>query len=150
MGKYIIKRIGYIILVFFILSFLLFMIYNMLPVDKAAESARAEIQANKNLDYNERYEYWQLRYGTNGTKFERYLRWIGLYPYADGTFNGLLQGNLGDSTKFGKPVVQILGEPLKNTAFLNIFATVLALGITIPLGIFCAVKKAVSVTLRFR
>ena len=141
MGKYIVKRIGYIILVFFILSFLLFMIYNMLPVDKAAEAARTEIQANKKLDYNERYEYWQLRYGTNGTKFERYLRWIGLYPYADGTFNGLLQGNLGDSTKFGKPVIQILGEPLKNTAFLNIFATFLALGITIPLGIFCAVKK---------
>ena len=40
MGKYVVKRIAYIILVFFILSFLLFMIYNMLPVDKAAEAAR--------------------------------------------------------------------------------------------------------------
>lgn len=40
MGKYIVKRILYIILVFFILSFLLFLIYNMLPVDKAAETAK--------------------------------------------------------------------------------------------------------------
>ena len=141
MGKYIAKRIVYIVVVFFILSFLLFMIYNMLPVDKAAEAARAEITANKNLDYNERYEYWQNRYGTNGTKIERYLRWMGLYPYSDGTFNGLLQGNLGHSTKFGRPVSEVLVEPMKNTIFINIFATILALGITLPLGIFCAVKR---------
>ena len=39
MGKYMVKRVLYIVLVFFILSFLLFMIYNMLPIDKAAEFA---------------------------------------------------------------------------------------------------------------
>ncbi len=141
MGKYIVKRILYIILVFFFLSFLIFMIYNMLPVDKAAESARAEITANRNLNYEERYEYWQKQYGTNGTKVERYLRWMGVYPYDNGSFNGLLQGNLGTSTKFAKPVSEVLVEPMKNTVFLNIFATILALGITIPLGIFCAVKR---------
>ena len=135
------KRVLYIVLVFFILSFLLFMIYNMLPVDKAAEFARAEITANKRLDYNERYKYWQEKLGTNGTKMERYLRWIGVYPYADGTYNGILQGNFGDSSKFGKPVAEIVVEPMKNTIFINIFATILALGITIPLGIFCAVKR---------
>ena len=141
MFKYILKRIAYILVVFLILSFLIYMIYNMLPVDKAAEAARAEIQANKNLNYEERYEYWQLRYGTNGTKLERYLRWLGVYPYADGHYDGLLQGNLGQSTKFGKPVIEVLGEPMKNTIFINIFATILGLGITIPLGIFCAVKR---------
>ena len=141
MGKYIAKRILYIVLVFFILSFLIYMIYNMLPVDKAAEAARTEVQTNRRLNYEERYEYWQERYGTNGTKIERYLRWLGVYPYADGSFNGLLQGNLGTSNKYGKPVIEVLMEPLKNTAFINIFATILALGITIPLGIVCAVKR---------
>ena len=141
MFKYILKRTGYILIVFLILSFLLFMIYNMLPVDKAAEAARTEITANKNLDYNERYEYWQHRYGTNGTKLERYLRWLGVMPYTDGTFNGLLQGDFGDSTQYGKPVAEVIVEPMKNTIFINIFATILALGITIPLGIFCAVKR---------
>lgn len=141
MGKYVLKRMCYIVLVFFFLSFLIFMIYNMLPSDKAAESARAEITANRNLNYEERYEYWQLQYGTNGTKIERYFRWLGLYPYADGSYNGLLQGNLGMSTKFGQPVSQVLVEPMKNTIFINIFSTILALGITIPLGIFCAVKR---------
>ena len=141
MGKYILKRILYIILVFFILSFIIFMVYNMLPVDKAAEAAQAEVQANKHLDYDERYEYWQKKYGLDGNKLERYGRWLGIYPYSDGTFNGLFQGNLGQSNKYGCPVSEVLVEPMKNTIQINIFSTILALGITIPLGIFCAVKR---------
>lgn len=141
MGKYIAKRMLYIVLVFFILSFLIFTIYNLLPVDKAAEAAKAEIAANRHLNYAERYEYWQMRYGTNGTHFERYLRWLGAYPYADGSYNGLLQGNLGTSSKYAKPVAQVLAEPMKNTVFLNLLATLIGLGITLPLGIFCAVRR---------
>lgn len=141
MVKYIIKRILYILLVFVILSFMIYMIYNMLPIDKAAEKASQEIKANKLLDYDERYDYWQKRLGTDGTKIERYLRWLGLYPYADGSYKGLLTGYLGESTQQGKPVSEMLVEPMKNTIFINIFATILALGITIPLGIFCAVKR---------
>ena len=142
MVKYILKRIFYILLVFFILSFLLFMIYNMIPVDKAAATAREEVAASKGkLNYEERYKYWSEKYGTNGTKIERYGRWIGIYPYADGSFNGLLQGNLGNSLTEGKPVSDMIKEPMKNTIFINIFATILALGITIPLGIFCAVHR---------
>jgi peptide/nickel transport system permease protein len=71
MGKYILKRLLYIILVFFILSFIIFMIYNMLPVDKAAEAAQTEVQANRHLDYDERYEYWQKKYGLDGNKLCR-------------------------------------------------------------------------------
>lgn len=141
MVKYIIKRILYIILVFFILSFVIYMVYNMLPIDKAAEQARTEIQANKRLNYEDRYEYWQLKLGTNGNRFERYLRWLGIYPFADGHFQGLFQGYFGTSVKFGAPVAEVIVEPMKNTVFINIFATILALGVTIPLGIFCAVKR---------
>ena len=43
MGKYVIKRVLYIMVVFLILSFLLFMIYNLLPVDKAAEAKEKDI-----------------------------------------------------------------------------------------------------------
>lgn len=77
MGKYIIKRISYILLAFVVLSFLLFMIYHMLPVDKAAEKAKEEVQANKTLNYEERYQNWKVEYGFDGAKFERYLRWLG-------------------------------------------------------------------------
>ena len=47
MGKYILKRLLYIVLVFLILSFLMYLIYNMLPVDKAAAKASEEVKLSK-------------------------------------------------------------------------------------------------------
>ena len=127
--------------VLLILSFLVFAVYNMLPVDKAADMAMQEIAANKHLNYAERYLYWQRRYGLDGNLLTRYLRWLGLTSFYDGSFNGLLQGNLGSSIVYGKPVAAVIKQPLRNTVFLNLFVTVAALGITMPLGIFCASKK---------
>lgn len=147
MGKYILKRLFYIVIVFFILSLMLFLIYNMLPVDRAAATAREEVKAyrgdadERKTYYEQRYQYWSEKYGTNGTTLERYGRWIGIYPYADGRLNGILQGNLGYSQQYAKNVSEVVVEPMKNTIFINIFSIILALGITIPLGIFCGVKR---------
>lgn len=141
MAKYILKRIVYILLVLFALSFLVFAVYNLLPVDKAADMAMQEIAANKNLIYAERYLYWQRKFGLDGSLVTRYFRWLGFVPFYSGEYNGLIQGNLGASLVYGKPVIEVIKEPLLNTVFLNFFGAVAALGITIPLGIFCAAKK---------
>lgn len=141
MVKYIGKRILYMLLVLAVLSFVIFAVYNLIPVDKAADMALQEITANKNLIYAERYIYWQRRYGLDGNLLLRYLRWIGVAPFYDGSFKGLLQGNLGTSVVYGKPVVSVLKEPLLNTLALNIFAAIAALSITLPLGVFCAQKR---------
>ena len=150
MAKYIIKRILYILLVFLILSFLLYLIYNMIPINKAYAATKAELDQLRGaeralFDWNDRYYYWQCYYGENGSIIERYLRWIGLYPYTyyNGSiaFNGILEGNFGTSTVYNKPVIEVMKAPMGNTIFINIFATILGLGITIPLGIFCAVKR---------
>ena len=124
-----------------LLSFVIFLGYNLLPVDKAADMAMQEIANNKNLVYAERYLYWQRRYGLDGGLFLRYLRWVGFAPFYDGSYNGLLQGNFGTSVVYGKPVIEVVKEPLLNTVFLNLLACVLALAITLPLGVFCATKR---------
>ena len=141
MAKYILKRALYLLLVLSVLSFLVFAIYNMLPIDKAADMAMQEIAANKNLNYAERYLYWQRRYGLDGNLLTRYFRWVGFAPFYDGSFNGLVQGNLGTSLVYGKPVAEVIKEPLLNTVVLNLFATLAAFLITIPLGVFCARKR---------
>lgn len=141
MPKYIFKRVTYIFLVLLLLSFLVFAVYNILPVDKAADMAMQEVAANKNLIYAERYLYWQRRYGLDGNLLTRYFRWMGFVPFYSGEYNGLIQGNLGMSVVYGQSVAAVVKEPLLNTIFLNLFATAAALGITIPLGIFCATKQ---------
>jgi peptide/nickel transport system permease protein len=93
------------------------------------------------LNYAERYLYWQRRYGLDGNILTRYFRWLGFAPFYNGEYNGLLQGNLGTSIVYGKAVAEVVKQPLLNTLFLNLFATVAALGITLPLGIYCAARK---------
>ena len=127
--------------VLLLLSLVIFLVYNLLPVDKAADMAMQELASNKNLNYAERYLYYQRRFGLDGGIFLRYLRWVGLAPYYDGSYQGLLQGNFGTSIVYGKPVVEVIKEPLLNTLTLNLFATFFALIITIPLGVFCARRR---------
>lgn len=53
----------------------------------------------------------------------------------------LLKGDLGYSSFYKKDVKDCLSTPLLNTIQINIVSTILALAITIPLGIHCAVRK---------
>ena len=129
------------VVVFFVISFIMYMLYNLIPGDPAAielQTIRDEISAD---DYEEMYQQVRDRLGLDDPIVIRYFRWLGLYPSVEGKMDGVFQGNLGYSTMYKDDVVNIIAAPLQNTLFLNIFATILALAITIPLGIFCAVKK---------
>ena len=150
MGRYVLKRVAYMLVVLVILSFILFMIYSLVPANRAYTDAQAELKALKNsVPKGQEQEFfdklllkYQRMYGTDtNNKVIRYLRWIGVYPLYDGTYDGLLEGNLGYSYDYKKPVVEVVGQPMINTIKLNIFVTILALGITIPLGIHCAVRR---------
>lgn len=153
MGKYVLKRIGYMFVVLIILSVLMFLIYNLIPNNRAYSDARNDIaamkqqlrgksEAEKEAVFQERYQEYQRRYGTDTNNMAvRYLRWIGIMPNYYGRVNGLLQGNFGYSQELKDDVINVVKEPMKNTIFINIFATALALAITIPLGIRIAVKK---------
>ena len=141
MAKYIGKRLIYMFVVFFIISLIMYMIYNMIPGDPVAiqlEPIRDQVSAE---EYEEMYRIRRAQMGLDDPIFFRYLRWLGMYPDVGGGFNGVLQGNLGYSTMYKSDVVNVISSPLKNTIFLNLISTVLALIITIPLGIFCAVRK---------
>ena len=150
MLKYSLKRLGYMAVVLVILSVIMYMIYSLVPANRAYSDADAQVKAMKNTlpkdqlaDYFDKlYLEYQRKYGTDtDNKFIRYGRWVGIYPLYDGSYNGLLQGNLGYSYEYQKPVVEVVKQPMINTIKINIWATILALGITLPLGIYCAVKR---------
>ena len=150
MLKYSLKRLGYMAVVLVILSVIMYMIYSLVPANRAYSDADAQVKAMKNTlpkeqlaDYFDKlYLEYQRKYGTDtDNKLIRYGRWVGIYPLYDGSYNGLLQGNLGYSYEYQKPVVEVIKQPMLNTIKINIWATILALGITLPLGIHCAVKR---------
>ena len=141
MSKYILKRILYLIVVFFIVSLLMYCLYNLIPSDPARNQLEALKSSLKPEIYQQMYLDLRKEMGLDDPILVRYARWMGLIPDLSGKFNGLLEGNFGFSQFFKKDVVDVVQEPMKTTIFINIFATILALGITIHLGIYCAVHK---------
>jgi peptide/nickel transport system permease protein len=99
-------------------------------------------EAEKEKMFEDLYVEYQRKYGTDTKNMVvKYLRWIGFMPNYYGDYSGLIQGDFGYSYELKDDVINVVKQPMKNTVFINIFATILALGITIPLGIVCAVKK---------
>ena len=142
MGKYILKRCAYIVLVFLIVSFLMYALYNLIPNDPARAELEPLRQTLKPNEYELRYKELRAQMGLDDPLVVRYLRWMGLWTDTDGkTFNGVLQGNFGYSNLYKRDVIEVIPDPMSNTIFINIFSTIAALGITIPLGIYCAVHK---------
>lgn len=141
LARYILKRIVYLIAVFFIVSFLMYSLYNLIPSDPARNQLEGQKQSLKPEQYQRMYLELREEMGLDDPLVVRYARWMGIAKNKKGHFDGLLEGNFGDSSFFKKPIIQVVKEPIKTTVFINIFATILALGITIPLGIYCAVHK---------
>lgn len=150
MAKYVVKRLGYMLVMVIVLSFVMYFIYNLIPNNRAYTDARAEIQSlkqglteeEKETRFQELYLEYQRRYGTDTDSIViRYLRWVGVYPKYDGSYDGLLQGNFGYSYEARDEVLNVVKAPMLNTILINIIGTILALGIAIPLGIVCAVKR---------
>lgn len=117
--------------VFFVVSIIMFGLFNNVPGDRALNQIQAMKGKVSNEQFEILYEQQREKLGLDDPIPVRYVKWMG----------NLLQGDLGYSTFYKKDVADVIGEPLRNTIFINIFATILALGITIPLGIWCAVKK---------
>ena len=131
MLKYIAKRLVYMVGVFFVVSIIMFALFNNVPGDRAlnqVQNMRGKVSAEQ---FEAAYQQARDKLGLDDPIPVRYVKWMG----------NLLSGDFGYSTSYKKDVIEVLGEPLKNTIFINIFATIAALAITIPLGIYCAVKK---------
>lgn len=132
MTKYILKRLLYIAMVFTVIGFLMFYLYNLIPGDPARaelESRRQELI--KSGTYEQEYQAARERLGLNDPMIARFGKWFG----------NLITGDFGTSSFYKTEVVNVIKEPMKTTIFINIFSTILALAITIPLGIRCAVKR---------
>ncbi len=141
MAKYILKRIVYLIVVFFVVSLIMYCLFNLIPSDPARNQLEGMKSSLKPEVYQQMYLNLRKEMGLDDPIIVRYARWMGLIPNMDGKFYGLLEGNFGFSQQFKKNVIEVIVAPMKTTIFINIFATILALGITIPLGIYCAVHK---------
>ncbi|MDH6367580.1 MULTISPECIES: ABC transporter permease [unclassified Breznakia] len=126
MIKYILKRLLNMIPVIFIISILIFATVRSMPGDPV----NAYLGMGSKVT-PEQKEVIREQLGLNGSMPEQYIRWAGR----------LVQGDLGESIKYKKPVTELIGEYIWNTFLLNVISLILAVLISIPIGIKQATKK---------
>ena len=125
--KQIAKRIIELILILIILSFLTFLLMYLAPGDPAEKRLSSQgVAVTKEMLEAERERMGLLRPFT-----ERYFEW----------FKGILQGDFGTSFRDDLLVAPKLAGGLRNTAVLAFASLLLSLIVSIPLGVWSAVKK---------
>ncbi|MCZ6603709.1 MAG: ABC transporter permease [Alphaproteobacteria bacterium] len=125
MARYLIGRIAGIVAVLAVMSFVIYGLIGLMPGDPID----LMIQANPQLTPADGERLKEL-YGLNVPIWERYLNWLG----------DVARGDFGYSRTYNRPVLEILGPRLGNTLILLGIATVLAICLSIPLGVFAATR----------
>ncbi len=130
MRRYLMKRVCFLVLTFFLITFLLFAVFCLTPGNPILyRYGEQEPQTG-----------WQNFLTTSRTILSGYGRWMGLTPNEQGVRSGVLQGDFGRSYTYGRDALTALKPAMLNTIFINTLATAVTLAITIPLGIWCAVR----------
>ena len=81
MAKYILKRLGYIIVVFFLLSLLLFGIFKMVPGDPARLMVEGQKMSVSPEQYEMLYQQARERLGLDKPLIIQYVSWMGKDVY---------------------------------------------------------------------
>lgn len=124
MAAYILRRLAFMMLILVSVSFLTFVIVNVLPGD-VANTILGDFATPDQV------EALRLRLGLDQPILIRYLQWVG----------GILQGDFGVSVKSGQQIGPIIWSRLQNSLILSLLGLSVALPIAITLGVVAAVYR---------
>lgn len=132
MIRYIAKRILSLIPVVIVISVMLFGLLKAMPTDPIKlMMPSGSGQSLTKEQYNEMYDRLSKQYGFDKPIPVQYVKWV----------EKTIKGDLGDSTKFRRPVKEVLAAPLKNTVILNLGSTIISFVLSVIIGIRSAIKR---------
>ncbi len=135
MLKYILKRIGYSILVLIGVSLIIYFLTRLMPIDFVKNKVNA-IQTSGSTVSTDMVDAMYESYGLSanasvGDIFKGYLNWLG----------SLARFDLGTSFKFGIPVTEKIAMQMGTSFAVALIATIFEFMIAIPLGITAATHQ---------
>lgn len=131
MGRFLLRRAGYMLVTLFLISLVSFLIIQLPPGDfltilVARQRARGEdVGASYVAALTERY-------GLDQPVMLQYVKWIG---------NIVLHGDFGQSFQHGRAVSSLVSERLPLTLLLGVTSLLFGWLVALPAGIYSAVKK---------
>jgi len=136
MRAYIIRRLALVIPTLLLASIIVFLLIRLIPGDMidlmSAEmrcfsaATRADLEKALGLDVPVHTQYG---------------RWIGVVPRDDGSFSGILQGDLGKSLWLRTSVTKEVWAALPITFELGLMGIIVAQIIALPIGIWSALRQ---------
>jgi peptide/nickel transport system permease protein len=139
MTAYVIRRVLLIIPTFFLLTILVFLSVRFIPGD-VIDMMIAQMGSSGSVSNLDR-GYIEKTMGLDVAIHVQYGRWLGVAPQEDGGFKGLFQGDLGKSLWRPENVTTLLVERLPVTLELGIIAMITALLLSIPIGVYSAIRQ---------
>lgn len=136
--RYVVYRIGTMLLTLLVVSVLVFIIINLPPGDYLSNQI-AELRASGQSAGVAKAEFLRTEYALDRALWEQYMIWVGFMPGPHG-FSGLIQGNFGWSFEFDQPVSEIVGDSLWLTVLVNMAAIVFVYALALPLGVLAAAR----------
>jgi peptide/nickel transport system permease protein len=140
MIRFLLRRFLTMAVTLLIISALVFFIIKLPPGDFLTNQI-AELRAQGEAASAAKAEFLIKQYGLDKPVWEQYLIWIGVWPGADGSFNGLLEGNWGWSFEFDKPVNEVVGDALWLTLLVNFAVVIFVHLVSIPIAIYSATRQ---------
>lgn len=126
MTAYITRRIIQTLIVVALLSYFCYVLMSLMPGDPVDMM----ISSNPKITSAD-VERLRALYGLDQPIYVRYGNWV----------KSIFAGDLGYSRTYRIPVSSLIGEKLMNTMYLSLASLVLSLLISIPLGVWSAIKS---------
>ncbi|MGE5613217.1 MAG: ABC transporter permease [Bacillota bacterium] len=128
MLRYILKRLGYTVIILLGVSIIVFTILHLAP----GSPARILLPQGAT---DEQVRAKEIEMGLDRPLVEQYLDYLG----------DLLRGDLGTSYSFNKQNAQLIGERLPLTVKLTLLAVLVSISISIPLGVLGGIKRGSAI-----
>lgn len=130
MLSYLVRRLGYALIMLVLVSFVSFIIIQLPPGDYLTHKL-ADLEARGDRSAQDRIEEYRARYGLDEPFLSQYWNWV----------THFVEGDFGESFEYERPVADLLGERLMLTVILAIATLAVTWLIAIPIGVYSATHQ---------
>lgn len=136
------RRLLLMIPTMIVVSALVFFVIQ-LPRGDFISARMQELELTGDASASAQIEDLRTSFHVDESGFKRYLRWTGLMWFTSfqAKDEGLLQGNLGRSMEYNRPVNDIVGDRILLTIVISGFTILFTWAIALPTGIYAAVRQ---------
>lgn len=130
MIRYLARRLLTMLLTLLVISALVFIIIQLPPGDYLSTYI-AELESQGEAVAQQKVAFLREQYGLDRPMIEQYGVWL----------LGLVQGDLGYSFEYGKPVTEVVGDRLLLTLILNAATIIFIYIVAFPIGMYSATRQ---------